>query len=145
MTTWENSTTIRVVCDALSWLIRGTWGIFGFVVVPSMGYGHNTCSAEARCQGSFVLLLLVTLPVGRGTVFIKLKKPNGRLWPLGNLCKCYVVKSLAIHLGSEDGVLQTQARKGSRLVCKVCNLYRVLEIGISVMLAVNRSLGSSFD
>jgi hypothetical protein len=80
-----------VVWDALSWLIIGTWGVVGFAVVPSMGSGHSTCSVEAGCQGSFVLLLLVTLPMGRGTMFIKLEKPNGRLWPLGNLCKGYVV------------------------------------------------------
>jgi hypothetical protein len=48
-------------------------------VVSSMGSGHSTCSAEAGCRGSFVLLLLVTLSVGRGTMFIKLEKPNRRL------------------------------------------------------------------
>jgi hypothetical protein len=78
--------------DALSWLIRGTSGVVCFVVVPSMGSGHSTCSVEARCRGSLVFLLLVTPPVGRGTMFIKLEKPNMRLWPLGNLCKSYVVK-----------------------------------------------------
>jgi hypothetical protein len=31
------------------------------------------------CRGSFDLVLLVTLPMGRNTVFIKLDKPNGRL------------------------------------------------------------------
>jgi hypothetical protein len=36
--------------------------------------------------------LLVTLPLGRCTVFIKLEKPNGRLCPLGNLSKGYVVR-----------------------------------------------------
>jgi hypothetical protein len=75
----------------LSWLIRGTWGVVGFAVVPSMGSGHNTCSAEAGCRGSFVFLLLVTLPMGRSTMFIKLEKPNGWLWALENLCKGYVV------------------------------------------------------
>jgi hypothetical protein len=60
-TTRDNSTTMRVECDALSWSIRGTWGVVGFAVVPSMGSGHSTCSAEAGCLGSFVLLLLVTL------------------------------------------------------------------------------------
>jgi hypothetical protein len=44
-----------------------------------MGSGHSTCYVEAGCRGSFDLVLLVTLPVGRGTVFIKLEKPNGRL------------------------------------------------------------------
>jgi hypothetical protein len=33
-----------------------------------MGSGHSTFSAEAGCRGSLVLLLLVTLPVGRGTM-----------------------------------------------------------------------------
>jgi hypothetical protein len=44
-----------------------------------MGSGHITCSVEAGFRGSFDLVLLVTLPVGRSTVFIKLEKPNGRL------------------------------------------------------------------
>jgi hypothetical protein len=47
--------------------------------VPLMGSGQIYCSAEARCQGSFVFLLLVTPPAGRGIVFIKLEKSNGRL------------------------------------------------------------------
>jgi hypothetical protein len=46
---------------------------------PNMGSGHNTCSAEAGCRGSFVFLLLVSLPMGRSNVFIKLEKPNGWL------------------------------------------------------------------
>jgi hypothetical protein len=82
---------MRVVWDALSWLIRGIWGVVGFTVVPSMVSGHSTCSAEAGCRGSFNFVLLVTLPMGWGTMFIKLEKPNGRLWPLWNLCKGYVV------------------------------------------------------
>jgi hypothetical protein len=44
-----------------------------------MGSEHSTCSAEAGCRGSFDLVLLVTLSVGRSTVFIKLEKPNERL------------------------------------------------------------------
>jgi hypothetical protein len=44
-----------------------------------MGFGHNTYSAKAGCRGSFDLVLLVTLLVGRSTMFIKLEKPNGRL------------------------------------------------------------------
>jgi hypothetical protein len=44
-----------------------------------MGYGHSTCSTEAGCRGSFDLVLLVTLPMGRSNVFIKLEKPNGCL------------------------------------------------------------------
>jgi hypothetical protein len=41
-----------------------------------MGLRHNTCSIEAGCRGSFDLVILVTLPMGRSTVFIKLEKPN---------------------------------------------------------------------
>jgi hypothetical protein len=41
-----------------------------------MGSGHSTCSAEVGCRGSFDLVLLVTLPVERSIVFIKLEKPN---------------------------------------------------------------------
>jgi hypothetical protein len=44
-----------------------------------MGSRHSACSVEAGCRGSFVLLLLVTLPMGRGTMFIKLEKPNEKL------------------------------------------------------------------
>jgi hypothetical protein len=44
-----------------------------------MGSGLSTCSTEVGCRGSFDLVLLVTLPVGRSTVFMKLEKPNGRL------------------------------------------------------------------
>jgi hypothetical protein len=54
-------------------------------------------------------------------------------------------ESLAIHLGSEDRALQTQAGKGSRLVGKVCNLCRVLETDILDMLTVKSSLGILFD
>jgi hypothetical protein len=38
-----------------------------------------------------------------------------------------------------------KAERESQLVGKVCNLCRVLETGISVMLAIMSSLGSSFD
>jgi hypothetical protein len=38
----------------LSGLIRGTRGVVGFVVGPSMGSGHSTCSAEAGCRGSLI-------------------------------------------------------------------------------------------
>jgi hypothetical protein len=44
-----------------------------------MGSGHSTCSAEASMKRFFDLVLLLTLPLGRGTVFIKLEKPNKRL------------------------------------------------------------------
>jgi hypothetical protein len=53
-------------------------------------------------------------------------------------------ESLAIHLGSEDWVLQTKAVDGSRVVGKVCNLYRVSKTGISVVLMVKSSLGILF-
>jgi hypothetical protein len=110
MTTQENSTTMWVVWDTLSWLIRGTWGVVGFAVVPSMGSGHSTCSTEARCWGSFVLLLLVTLPLGRVTMFIKLEKPNGRLWPLGNLCKGNLVKPYRLTLVVFEGLIDPRQK-----------------------------------
>jgi hypothetical protein len=43
------------------------------------------------------------------------------------------------------GRLEPQAKWESRLVGKVCNLYRVLETGISVVLTVMSSLGILFD
>jgi hypothetical protein len=54
VTTRDNSATMRVEWDALSWLIRGTIGVVGFAVGPSMGSGHSTCSAEAGCRGSLI-------------------------------------------------------------------------------------------
>jgi hypothetical protein len=110
MTTRENSTTMRMVWDALSWLIRGTWGVVSFVVVPSMGFRHSICSTEAGCWGSFMLLLLVTLPVRRGIVFIKLEKPNERLWPLGNLCKGYIVKPSRLTLVVFEGLIDPRKK-----------------------------------
>jgi hypothetical protein len=49
-----------------------------------MGSGHSTCSAEAGCRGFFDLVLLVTLPLGRCIMFIKLEKPNSDydLWEI---------------------------------------------------------------
>jgi hypothetical protein len=75
-----------------------------------MGSRHSTCSAEAGCRGSFVLLLLVTPPVGRGTMFIKLEKPNGRLQPQGNLCKGYIVKPCRLTLGVFKGLYNTRQK-----------------------------------
>jgi hypothetical protein len=43
------------------------------------------------------------------------------------------------------GRLEPQAERESRLVGKVCDLYRVLETGISVMLTVMSGLGILFD
>jgi hypothetical protein len=54
-------------------------------------------------------------------------------------------ESLAIHLGSEDRVLQTHAGNGPRLVGKVCNLCKGFETGISAVLTVESSLGILFD
>jgi hypothetical protein len=142
MTTRENSTTMMVVWDTFSWLIKGTWVVVSFAVVPSMGSGHSTCSTEAGCRGFFVLLLLVTLPVGRGTMFIKLEKPNGRLWFLGNLCKGYVVNPWPFTSVVKIKVYTTQAGNGSWLVGKMCDLCMVLETCISIVLVVMSSLGS---
>jgi hypothetical protein len=144
MTTQENSTTMRVVWDALSWLFKGTWGVLCFTVVPSMGSRHNTCSAEAGCRGSFILLLLATPLAGRGIVFIKLEKPNRRLWPLGNLCKSYIVKPCDSPWKCLR-VCTTWDKKVSRLVGKVCDLYGGLETWISNVLTVMSGLGRSFD
>jgi hypothetical protein len=41
------------------------------------------------------------------------------------------------------GRLEPCAERESRLVGKVCNLYRVLEIGISAVLTLRAALGSS--
>jgi hypothetical protein len=43
------------------------------------------------------------------------------------------------------GRLEPQAEWESRLVSEVCNLYRVLETGISVVLTVMSGLGILFD
>jgi hypothetical protein len=42
-----------------------------------MGLVHSTCSTEVGCRCSSALFLLVSHPAGRGTVLIKLEKPNG--------------------------------------------------------------------
>jgi hypothetical protein len=43
------------------------------------------------------------------------------------------------------GSLDPRAERESRLVGKVCNLYRVLETSISTVLTVKSSLGILFD
>jgi hypothetical protein len=106
----DNITTMRVEWYTLSWIIRGTWGVVGFVVAPSMGSGHSTCSTEAGCRGSFDLVLVVTLPVGRGTMFIKLEKHNERLWPLKNLCKGYRVKPCLLTLVVFEGLIDSRQK-----------------------------------
>jgi hypothetical protein len=55
--------------------------------------------------------LLVTPLAGRCTVFIKLEKPNGRLWPLGILGKSYVVKPYQI----TSEVINGEARASNRM------------------------------
>jgi hypothetical protein len=106
----DNSATMRVEWDALSWLIRGTWGVVGFTIGPSMGSRHSTCSTETGCWDSFDLILLVTLLLGRSIVFIKLEKSNGRLWPLGNLCKGYVVKPCLLTLVMFEGLIDPRQK-----------------------------------
>jgi hypothetical protein len=50
------------------------------------------------------------------------------------------------HLGSDQwGRLEPRAERESRLVGKVCDLFRVLETGISAVLMVKSSLGILFD
>jgi hypothetical protein len=75
-----------------------------------MGFGHSTCSTEAGCRRSFDLVLLVTLLVGRSTMFIKLEKPNKWLSPLGNLYKRYIVFpwpfTLVVKIGSVQPMLE---------------------------------------
>jgi hypothetical protein len=60
----------------------------------------------------FDLVLLVTLPLGRCIVFIKLEKPNGQLCPPGNLCKGYVVKPCQVTLVVINGEARTLGRMG---------------------------------
>jgi hypothetical protein len=62
----------------------------------------------------------------------------------GSLCKGYVVKPCLLTLVVFEGLIDLR-ENGSRLVGKVCNLYRVLETGISVMLMVKSGLGILFD
>jgi hypothetical protein len=75
-----------------------------------MGSGHSTCSAEVGCRGSFDLVLLVTLHVGRSIMFIKLEKPNRRLWPLGNLCIGYVVKPCLLTFVVFEGLIDLRQK-----------------------------------
>jgi hypothetical protein len=54
------------------------------------------------------------------------------------------VKPCLLTLVVFEGLID-RVKKGSQLVGKVCNLYRVLETGISVVLTVKSSLGILFD
>jgi hypothetical protein len=65
------------------------------------------------------LVLLVTLPVGRSIVFIILEKPNGRIRPLGNLCKGSVVKPCLLTLVVFEGLIDPRQKRdhGSWVKC----------------------------
>jgi hypothetical protein len=52
-------------------------------------------------------------------------------------------ESLAIHLGSEERVLQTQAGEGSRLVGKACNLADCQKLVYQPCSRLRATLGSS--
>jgi hypothetical protein len=58
---------------------------------------------------------------------------------MGNLCKGYVVNPWSFTSVVKIGSVQL------RMVGKVCNICRVLETDISVMLMVNSSIGILFD
>jgi hypothetical protein len=62
----------------------------------------------------------------------------------GSLCKSYIVKPCRLTLVVFEGLIDPR-QKGSRLRGKVCDLCRVLEIGISAELTVKSSLGILFD
>jgi hypothetical protein len=62
----------------------------------------------------------------------------------GSICKGYIVKPCQLTLVVFEGLID-RGIKGSRLVGKVCNLYRVLETGISAELTVKSSLRILFD
>jgi hypothetical protein len=61
----------------------------------------------------------------------------------GSLCKGYVVNLWPFTSVVKIGSGQPRLERESRLVGKVCNLCRVLETGISHVLTVKSSLGSS--
>jgi hypothetical protein len=56
-------------------------------------------------------------------------KPNGRLLPLGNLCKGYVLKPYRLTLKVIKG-LDNLSQKRITAHVKVCELYRGLETDI---------------
>ena len=83
---------MRVVWDALGQVIRevlcwvlvfGHWETEASVMAPIFslrGLGTGIVLALPRLVAEVLdLVLLVTLPLGRVTVFIKLEKPNGQL------------------------------------------------------------------
>jgi hypothetical protein len=49
MTTRKNSTTMRVEWDALSWLIRGTWGVVDFAILTRTWFAFGLPS-EIECD-----------------------------------------------------------------------------------------------
>jgi hypothetical protein len=62
-----------------------------------------------------------------------------------SLCKGHIVNPWPFTSVVKIGSRQPRLEKESRLVGKLCNLCRVLETGISVMLMVKRSLGILID
>jgi hypothetical protein len=63
----------------------------------------------------------------------------------GSLCKGYVVNPWPLTSLVKIGAGQPRLERESQLVGKVCNLCRVLETGISVVLTVKSGLGILFD
>jgi hypothetical protein len=61
----------------------------------------------------------------------------------GGLCKVYVVNPWPFTSVVKIGSGQPRLERESRLMGKVCNLCRVLETGMSAVLMVKSSLGSS--
>jgi hypothetical protein len=63
----------------------------------------------------------------------------------GSLCKGYIVNPWQFTSVVKIGSRQPRLERESRLMGKVCNLCKVLETGISVVLIVKSSLGILFD
>jgi hypothetical protein len=61
----------------------------------------------------------------------------------GSLCKGYIVNLWPFTSVMKIGSGQPRLERESRLVGKVCNLCRVLETSISVVLTIKSSLGTS--
>jgi hypothetical protein len=61
----------------------------------------------------------------------------------GSLCKGYIVNLWSFTSVMKIGSGQPRLERESRLVGKVCNLCRVLETSISVVLTIKSSLGTS--
>jgi hypothetical protein len=63
---------------------------------------HSSVSTKARCRGSFVLILLVTLRE-KNCVYQKWRNLTGG-YNLVNLCKGYIVKPYRLTLGVLKGM-----------------------------------------